>query len=432
MYERCASVPTIASGSVANITRCTIAYCHVGGWAGAIGTFGDAFIQDSTFEHNEAGSYGGDMLVASGARVEVVRTVFAGARAGWHGGSICLEGGGSATFADSTFLDAQAGTVGGLARIFTAARAEFVRCSIAATTSPTSVFQLNDPGSSLSIVDTVIANIGCDDFFIGFPKGDPEYELGGGSDGMYTADQLEFLASLPGFGGGRRSLTTLAGRRSLASLAVTSLWVLFLRWRPLLAIQLTVFAMVPISCISAFVLILVVDPSLVNVALNLLIYGAAIPLIFDDERPKLFLLLEGSVDVLVPQPLPHRRPEGAMAPPTRAGGLSPSAGRACTAGDGGCPYGASGGDATRESTLLAPVQEAARVQCRGGALLVTLHATPAEVYTIHEAAVSSRRAKYQHWWRALCVPLIRMSVGATSLAQRIDKPVTMGSVLCDH
>ena len=82
-----------------------------------------------------------------------------GARAGSHGGSICAEGGGSATFADSTFLDAQAGTVGGLARIFTASRAEFVRCSIAATTSPTSVFQIDDPGSSLSIVDTVIANI---------------------------------------------------------------------------------------------------------------------------------------------------------------------------------------------------------------------------------------------------------------------------------
>ena len=83
-------------------------------------------------------------------------TCFAGARAGSYGGSICSEAGSSATFADSTFLDAQAGTVGGLARIFTAARAEFVRGSVAATTSPASVFQVDDPDSSLSIVDTVI------------------------------------------------------------------------------------------------------------------------------------------------------------------------------------------------------------------------------------------------------------------------------------
>jgi len=59
--------------------------------------------------------------------------------------------------------------------------------------------------------DTVIANIGCDDFFIGFPKGDPDVELGGGSDGMYTADQLEFLASLPD-GGGRRLQQSMAAR----------------------------------------------------------------------------------------------------------------------------------------------------------------------------------------------------------------------------
>ena len=103
--------------------------------------------------------YGGDLLASEGARVEVVRTVFTGARAGMHGGSTCLEGGSSATFADSTFLDAQAGTVGGLARIYSAARAEFLRCSISGTTSPASVFHVDDPESSLSIVDTVIANI---------------------------------------------------------------------------------------------------------------------------------------------------------------------------------------------------------------------------------------------------------------------------------
>ena len=34
-----------------------------------------------------------------------------------------------------------------------------MRCSVSATTSPTSVFQLDDPGSSLSILDSVIANI---------------------------------------------------------------------------------------------------------------------------------------------------------------------------------------------------------------------------------------------------------------------------------
>ena len=99
------------------------------------------------------------MLANQLGAVEVVRTVFAGARIGSFGGIIDLEGGALATFTDSTFLDAQAGTVGGLARVYTAARAEFVRCSISATTSPTSVFQLDDPGSSLSIVDSVIANL---------------------------------------------------------------------------------------------------------------------------------------------------------------------------------------------------------------------------------------------------------------------------------
>ena len=53
--------------------------------------------------------------------------------------------------------------------------------------------------------DTVIANIGCGDFFIGFPKGDPDVELGAGNGG-YTAEQLAFLETLPGYdpGQGRR------------------------------------------------------------------------------------------------------------------------------------------------------------------------------------------------------------------------------------
>ena len=145
--------------SVVNITRSTLTYCHANGFAGAIDSWGDIFIQDSTFEHNEAGTYCGDLLIGSTAHAEVVRTVFEGARAATYGGSITVESASSATFTDSTFLGAQAATVGGLARIYLASRAEFVRCSIAATTSPTSVFQLDDPGSSLSIVDSVIANI---------------------------------------------------------------------------------------------------------------------------------------------------------------------------------------------------------------------------------------------------------------------------------
>ena len=148
--------------SIVNITRSTFAYnIAISGWGGAIGTYGDVFIQDSTFEHNEATTYGGDVLVSGGAHVEVVRTVFKGARAATYGGSISAEGGGSSTrLTDSTFLGAQAvASSGGLARLSLGSRAEFVRCSVSATTSPTSVFQLDDPGSSLSILDSVIANI---------------------------------------------------------------------------------------------------------------------------------------------------------------------------------------------------------------------------------------------------------------------------------
>ena len=148
------------TNSVVNITKCALVYCRTQGHTGAVGAWsGHVFIQDSTFDHNEADMYGGDMLVTEGARVEVVRTVFTGARGGNYAGSLNLDGSSSTTFTDSTFLDAQAGTVGGLARIWVAARAEFVRCSISATTSFTSVFQLDDPDSSLSIVDSVIANI---------------------------------------------------------------------------------------------------------------------------------------------------------------------------------------------------------------------------------------------------------------------------------
>ena len=147
--------------SVVNITRSTLAYNIAGsGWGGAVGTFSDVFIQDSTFEHNEATTYGGDLLVSGGAHVEVVRTVFKGARAATYGGSISAEGGGSSTrLTDSTFLDTQAAEYAGLSRVDVASRVEFVRCFISTITSPASVFQVEDADSSLSIVDSIIHNI---------------------------------------------------------------------------------------------------------------------------------------------------------------------------------------------------------------------------------------------------------------------------------
>ena len=68
--------------------------------------------------------------------------------------------GSSGTFTDSTFVDTQAADVhgGGLAMFMFNARAEFVRCSISNTTSSENVFVFLE-GSSLSIVDSVIANI---------------------------------------------------------------------------------------------------------------------------------------------------------------------------------------------------------------------------------------------------------------------------------
>ena len=147
----------VTANCFVNITRCTLMYCRAMAYSGALLLDGPAYIQDSTFEHNEAGIYGGDVLLA-GAHVEVVRSVFTGARAETYGGSFILSSG-SATFTDSTFRDIQAGTTGGLINIEVSSRAKFVGCSISATTSPTSVIQLDNAGSSLSIVDSVIANI---------------------------------------------------------------------------------------------------------------------------------------------------------------------------------------------------------------------------------------------------------------------------------
>ena len=146
-----------------NITRCTLAYCRALGSA-ALFVTGAAFIQDSTFEHNGGLVCGGDVS-ATGAHVEVVRSVFAGARVYACGGSLLVTSAGSATFTDSTFRDIQVVsttgrvTTGGLISVQSSSRAEFVRCSVSATTSTTSVFQVDEPGSSLSIVDSIIANI---------------------------------------------------------------------------------------------------------------------------------------------------------------------------------------------------------------------------------------------------------------------------------
>ena len=108
----------IAEGSFVNVTRCTLAYCHshtIPGEAGAIAAYGDAFIQDSVFEHNEADWSSGDLLVRTGGHIEVVRTAFGGTRAGSWGGSIAVGSSSSGTFTDSTFVDVQSADSGGLA-----------------------------------------------------------------------------------------------------------------------------------------------------------------------------------------------------------------------------------------------------------------------------------------------------------------------------
>ena len=68
----------ITEGSVVNVTRCTLAYCHsqyrgydIPGNAGAIAAYGDAFIQDSVFEHNEADGQAGDLYVLTGSHIEL-------------------------------------------------------------------------------------------------------------------------------------------------------------------------------------------------------------------------------------------------------------------------------------------------------------------------------------------------------------------------